>query len=237
MSPGGRGRPRCMTTFVLIPGAGSGAWIWDGVADELRRCDHDAVAVELPADADSLDDYAGAAEAAAGGHDDLVVVGQSLGAFTAAALCERVPARLLVFVAAMIPAPGESPSQWWEATGFAEATTEMRARWGPPDEWTEEALEAVFMHDVPAAVTAREGRENRPVSEGVFASSLPSAVWPSVPARVLVCRDDRFFPAAFEHRLARERLGVVADETPGGHMAMLSHPAELAGRLAGYVDG
>jgi len=36
--------------------------------------------------------------------------------------------------------------------------------------------------------------------------------------------------------LALERLGVRADEVPGGHCAMLSRPVEIAEMLAGYVD-
>jgi pimeloyl-ACP methyl ester carboxylesterase len=51
---------------------------------------------------------------------------------------------------------------------------------------------------------------------------------------VIAGRDDRFFPAEFQHRLARERLGVEAVEIPGGHLAALSHPAELADRLEAF---
>ena len=55
-----------------------------------------------------------------------------------------------------------------------------------------------------------------------------------MPTRVLVGRDDRFFPAAFQVRVARERLGIEADEMPGGHLAALSRPVELADRLERY---
>jgi hypothetical protein len=44
-------------------------------------------------------------------------------------------------------------------------------------------------------------------------------------------RDDRFFPEEFMRGVVADRLGIEPEITPGGHMAMLSHPAELADRL------
>ena len=63
----------------------------------------------------------------------------------------------------------------------------------------------------------------------------PLAVWPNVPTRFLLCRDDRFFPAPFMRRVVRDRLGIGPDEMPGGHMAMLGHAADLADRLVAYA--
>jgi pimeloyl-ACP methyl ester carboxylesterase len=56
-----------------------------------------------------------------------------------------------------------------------------------------------------------------------------------VPTRVLVGRDDRFFPIDFQRRVARERLGITPDEMPGGHLVALSRPTELAERLDAYA--
>jgi hypothetical protein len=44
-------------------------------------------------------------------------------------------------------------------------------------------------------------------------------------------RDDRFFPYEFQRRVARERLGLEAEQLPGGHLLALSRPAALAERL------
>ena len=46
-------------------------------------------------------------------------------------------------------------------------------------------------------------------------------------------RQDRFFPAAaaFQQRLARERLEIDADVLPGGHLIALAQPAPLTGCL------
>jgi pimeloyl-ACP methyl ester carboxylesterase len=63
----------------------------------------------------------------------------------------------------------------------------------------------------------------------------PLAAWPEVPTRVLLCRDDHMFPAAFVRRVARERLGITPDEIDGGHTPALSRPKELADRLEAYA--
>jgi hypothetical protein len=52
-----------------------------------------------------------------------------------------------------------------------------------------------------------------------------------VATRFLLCRDDRVFHAEFMRRLARNRLGITADEIDGGHTPALSRPRELAERL------
>ena len=60
---------------------------------------------------------------------------------------------------------------------------------------------------------------------------MAAVCWPDVPTRVLAGRDDRFFPAEFQRRIAADRLGLDVEEIPGGHLAALSRPAELADRL------
>ena len=61
--------------------------------------------------------------------------------------------------------------------------------------------------------------------------------WPDIPIKVIVGSDDRFFPADFQRRIARERLGVEADEIAGGHMVALSNPVGLARLLDAYAEG
>ena len=64
----------------------------------------------------------------------------------------------------------------------------------------------------------------------------PLETWPRVPTRVLIGRDDRLFPPAFQRHIAYERLGIDADEIPGGHLIALSHPQALVDRLVASVE-
>jgi len=220
-----------VSTYVLIHGASSDAWYWHRVVPELRARGHDVIAPDLPSDDDrfGFSDFADVVVDAIGdrARDDLVVVGQSLGGFTAPLVCARVPTKLLVLVAAMVPAPGESAGEWWENTGW------VAGRGGAPFDPIED-----FFHDVPADVRAEAmARGERRQSDTPFAAPWPLRAWPDVPTRFLLCRDDRFFPAEFQRRVVRERLGVTPDEMPGGHLPALAHPDELVARLEEYRAG
>ena len=89
-----------------------------------------------------------------------------------------------------------------------------------------------FFHDVPperVAESQEDGR--RPGPAGMWEDPWPLAAWPDVPTRVLLCRDDRFFPAPFVRRMAHDRLGITPDEMDGGHLPALARPEDLAARL------
>ena len=224
-----------MSTFVLLPGAGSTSWYWHLVEPELRAAGHDVVAVDLPVDDDScgLAEYRSVALAAIGDRRDLVVVGQSMGAYTAGLLADAVPVERIVLVAPMTPAPGESPGDWWDNTGQPAAMRDLAIRQGrDPD--AEFDPVAVFLHDVPDALVAESGAHVRAQSQTPFAKPWPLDAWPAVPTNFLLGRDDRFFPAEFQRRVAAERLGIEADEIDGGHLPALSRPRVLASRLLGY---
>jgi len=116
-----------MATFVLIHGAGDAGWYWHLVEAELQARGHQTSAPDLPCDNDtaSLDDYVDTVAGVVAGQPDPVLVGQSYGAFTATLAASRLPARLLVLLAGMIPAPGETPGQWWPNTGYQQAAEEQ----------------------------------------------------------------------------------------------------------------
>jgi pimeloyl-ACP methyl ester carboxylesterase len=215
-----------MSTFILIHGAGDVGWYWHLVEAELRERGHDTVAPDLPCDDDAagLPEYADAVVEAIGDRTDLVVVAQSLGGFTAPLVCDRVPVKLLVLVAPMIPAPKEAQADYLANTRYGE---EVQERY-------EDDI-ALFYQDVPPELVAEARRRSRKQSETRLAEPSPLAAWPDVPTRVLLCRDDRLFPAAFVRRVAQERLGIVPDEIDGGHTVALSHPKELAERLEAYA--
>jgi pimeloyl-ACP methyl ester carboxylesterase len=228
-----------MTTYVLIPGAGGDAWYWHLLVPELRERGHEAVAVDLPADDDSagLSEYADAVVGAIGGRTDLVVVAQSLGAFTAPLVCERASVDLLVMLNAMVPAPGESAGEWWVNTGHAKARAEQAARDGR-DLAADEDLRDAFFHDVSPEVTAEAWARGEPrQSETPFAQPWPLPKWPDIPTRFLQGRDDRFFPVEFQRRVVQERWDITPDEMAGGHLVALNRPKELAERLEAYREG
>ena len=211
-----------MATYVLLHGAGSDSWYWHLVVPKLEALGHDVVAVDLPCDDDTagFEEYTDTVVEAIGDRRDLIVVAQSLAGFTGPLVCERVPVELLVLLAAMTPTPGEPPGDWWANTGHVF-----------PDPFDPEV---VFTHDLPPALAAATLEHVREQSDAPFEKPWPLAAWPDVSTRFLLCRDDRFFPAEFQRRVVRERLGIVPDEMAGGHLPALAHPDELVERLEAY---
>ena len=228
-----------MTTYALLHGAGSDSWYWHLVAPLLRARGHDVVAPDLPCDDDDagIDDYAGVVVDAIGDRENVIIVAQSMAGFTVPLVCDAVPVELVVLVAAMTPREGESPGEWWENTGHAEAKREQAERDGRPDDFDPVAL---FLHDVPPDVAAESANHVRNQSGTPFSETRPMPPWPDVPTRFLLCRDDRFFPAEFMRGVVRDRLGITPDEIDGGHLPALSRPEELVDRLETYrreMDG
>ncbi|MDX6233173.1 MAG: hypothetical protein QOH68_2177 [Nocardioidaceae bacterium] len=225
-----------MATYVLLHGAGSDGWYWHLVAPALEARHHVVIAPDLPCDDDAagLEEYVGVVIDAIGDRSDIVIVAQSMAGFTAPLVCDRVPVELMILVAAMVPSPGEAPGDWWQNTGWEEAHRAFAVEQGRPTSGAfDEAAE--FLHDVPVATAAELlARPQKGQSGTPFEKPWPLESWPDVLTRFLLCRDDRFFPADFQRRVVRERLGFEPDEMDGGHLPALSRPLDLASRLDAY---
>lgn len=222
-------------SFLLVPGAGGAASYWHRVVAELEQRGHEAIAVDLPGDDDAVDlpDYVDLVVVAAGDRRDLVVVGQSLGGFTAVLACQKLPVSHLILVNTMIPQPGETAGDWWDATGQPAARRALDRRDGRDPDADFDPY-TYFLHDLPpeALTDAGDAREQ---SGRMFGTPAAFEQWPDVPTHVVVGRDDRFFPAEFQCQVARERLHLEPDVIPGGHLLALARPADLVERMAAYV--
>jgi pimeloyl-ACP methyl ester carboxylesterase len=219
-------------SFVLVPGAGGNAGYWQLLEPLIQDAGFRSVAVSLPNwPGATFADHGTAIVAAAGAAEEVTLVAQSMGAFSAPLTCERLPVAELVLVNAMIPAPGETAGEWWGNTGQAEAMAANDRREGrDPDAGFDAQIH--FLHDLPPdllALLMSSGDEDPAAS--LFETGFALERWPAVPTTVLSGRDDRFFPYEFQRRVARERLDVEAEQLPGGHLLALSQPAALAARL------
>jgi pimeloyl-ACP methyl ester carboxylesterase len=224
------------TTYVLIPGAGGDPNYWDWVTPHLRAAGSDVIAVGLPYE----DDSAGlttfrdlVCDAMAGVAGPVVMVAQSMGAFTAPMVADRRRTDLIVLVNPMVPAPGENAGDWWDNTGQLDARVAYFSQTGLPARDFDPIDD--FFHDVPDEVKKVVLSRPEPrQSDAPFDEPWPLAAWPPVPTRFLQGTDDRLFPLEFQRRIARERLGLQVDTMPGGHLMALSRPSELAQRLESY---
>ncbi|NKY85299.1 alpha/beta fold hydrolase [Nocardia veterana] len=221
------------TAFVFVSGAGTDAWYWHLLADDLRSRGHLVATPELPCDDDAagLSAYADVVTAVVDDPARTVVVAHSFGGFTAPLVCGRAPIRRLVLLSAMVPRPGESAAEWWAATGYDRARRRQDEADGrPPDD-----EDALFFHDVAPELAAQARAHDRRQSSTPYTEPWPLLAWPRTPTNFLLCRHDRFLPAAFMRGVVDERLGLVPDEIDGGHMVALSRPGQVADRLAAYA--
>jgi pimeloyl-ACP methyl ester carboxylesterase len=225
-----------MATFVLIPGAGGLAWEWHRLGPELEARGHAAVPIALRAgdDGSGLSEYADWTARSIGDRTDVVLVAQSYGGFTAPLVCERARVDLIVFLNAMIPKPGETFGEWWSNTGQGPAQREYAQQLGlTPAELDDDRV--VYYHDLPEALVEEALQLDADQSSTPLGQPWPLERLPDVPMRVISGRDDRMFPAAFQRRVAQERLGITPDTIPGGHMVALSNPTGLAELLDRYA--
>jgi len=220
------------SSFVLVPGAGGNAGYWQLVEPLIQQAGFGSVGVSLPNwPGATFADHADAIVAAAGTATEITLVAQSMGAFSAPLTCNRLPVAELVLLNAMIPAPGETAGEWWGNTGQAEALRANDLREGrDPDAGFD--AQTHFLHDLTPDVLAAltQSGDEEPV-ESLFETPFPLDQWPDVPTSVLAGHDDRFFPIAFQRRVAKDRLGLEVEELPGGHLLALSQPEALVARL------
>jgi pimeloyl-ACP methyl ester carboxylesterase len=219
-------------SFVLVPGAGGNAGFWQRVEPLIQQAGFSSVGVSLPNwPGATFADHAEAIVVAAQPAEQITIVAQSMGAFSAPLTCDRLPVAELVLLNAMIPAPGETAGDWWANTGQADAMRANDLQEGrDPDAGFD--AQTHFLHDLSPDVLAAltESGDEQP-ADSLFETPFPLDRWPDVPTSVLAGRDDRFFPLDFQRRLAKDRLGLEVEELPGGHLLALSQPEALVARL------
>ncbi|GIF00427.1 hypothetical protein [Paractinoplanes rishiriensis] len=95
------------------------------------------------------------------------------------------------FRATVAGAPGEKSADWWDDTGYqgAEGLSELQH----------------FYNGVPAEIVAQAAAHGREQVSAEWNEPWPPDAWPDVPTGVLVARDDQFFLADFQRRVAADR--------------------------------
>ena len=147
---------------------------------------------------------------AIGDRRDLVVVAQSLGGFTAPLVCARLPARTARARGGDGAAPGRGGRRvvgQHRCRARPAASRPQRDGRGADGVRRRRPSSSTTCR---AAIAAAAMAHVRPQSGTPFEQPWPLDAWPDVPTRFLLCRDDRFFPADFQRRVVRERLGIDA---------------------------
>ncbi|MDQ3933284.1 MAG: alpha/beta hydrolase [Actinomycetota bacterium] len=209
-----------MTTFLLVHGAGHGAWCWEYVVEELEAAGHAAIAVDLPCEDPAAGCTAYAAvclDALRGVGGDVVVVGHSLAGLTIPLVAAAPEVRRLVYLCALLPLPGVS--------GRAQLESDPAIR--PAGHARDLPFQRMY-HDCTREAARWALRRMRPQADAPYDEPCPLTGPPAVPSAYVACDEDRFVSPEWARRAAPERLGVEPLRLPGGHAPFLSRPRELA---------
>jgi pimeloyl-ACP methyl ester carboxylesterase len=224
-----------MTLFALIHGGAHGGWCWELVVPELEARGHRAVAPDLP-----LADETAGAEAwartvidaidavTAPTDDDVVLVGHSLAGMCLPVIASQRSVRRMVFLAAMVPAPGRVYADYLAENPDA-MIFDMNVEGTPgPIGMSWEAARNGFYHDCPEPLARRAFERLRPTTLTVFTERCPIDQWPDVPSTYILMKNDRAVGQDWSRRVALERLRADLIEMDGAHSPFYSQPVELA---------
>ncbi|MFI6662014.1 alpha/beta fold hydrolase [Streptomyces sp. NPDC050523] len=229
-------------TIVLEHGAFADGSSWNGVIEDLRADGYPVVAAANPLRGPASD---AAALRTVLDHvkGPKILVGHSYGgSVISQAATDDPEVKALVYVAAFLPAPGESAL---ELTGKYPGSTLPDAldpvTYQQPDGTTATDLyiqQAKFRHqfaaDVPVRQTALMAAEQRPIAQSALEEKATTAAWKTKPSWDIITTRDLNIPPAVQRFMA-ERAQAHTTEIAASHSVAVSHPhlvAEVIERAA-----
>ncbi|MFD7453579.1 alpha/beta fold hydrolase [Kitasatospora sp. NPDC059827] len=223
-------------TVVLEHGAFADGSSWDGVVARLRHDGYPVVAAANPLRGPASD---AAALRSVIDHvkGPVVLVGHSYGgSVISAAAVGRPQVKALVYVAAFLPAPGESALQLTDAfpgstlSGTLDPVpvTNADGSTGTDLYIRQDRFRAQFAADVPADRAALAAAAQRPIAQAALTEQATSAAWQTVPSWDVITTEDRNIPADAQRFMAG-RAHAHTTEVAASHSVAVSHPGVVAG--------
>ncbi|WP_030741623.1 alpha/beta fold hydrolase [Streptomyces sp. NRRL S-31] len=223
-------------TVVLEHGAFADGSSWNGVIAELRADGYPVIAAANPLRGPASD---AAALRTVLDHvkGPKILVGHSYGGSVISAAANGDPqVKALVYVAAFLPAPGESaleltgkypgstlpdvldPVTYQQADGTT--ATDLYIR--------QDKFHHQFAADVPAGQAALMAAEQRPIAQAALEEKATTAAWKTKPSWDIVTTKDLNIPVAVQRYMAK-RAHAHTTEVAASHAVAVSHPHLVAG--------
>lgn len=225
----GSGKP----TIVLVHGAFADGSAWQDVIPLLQRDGYKVIAVQNPLAmlAEDVATTKRVIDAETQKGRTVVAVGHSYGgAVISGAAAGNANVTALVFIAAFAPDAGEPigafnkkyPSDLGtalvpDAAGFVYIDVAK--------------YHDVFAADLPAQQTRAMAVAQRPIFGAIFAQSVPTAAWRTIPSWYLVAQQDRSINPDLE-RFYAKRMNATTSEVKSSHLPFISHPQTVAALIA-----
>lgn len=234
-----------MARFLLVHGAGHGAWCWRETVPVLQALGHDTAAIDLPSHGDdptpveqvTLDSYAKAI------HDALdepaIVVGHSMAGYPITLAAEQNPDRIqgLVYLCAYTPWPDATLTQMRLKAPYqpllpAIQVSQDRTFWTFD---TDQARDVLY-HDCSDAQIAFATA--RLTAQAIQPSETPVPLTRNsqgLPRAYVICEQDGAIPPEFQVTMAARFKPENTYRLPTSHSPFFSAPKDLAAILHDFA--
>jgi pimeloyl-ACP methyl ester carboxylesterase len=213
--------------IVLVHGAWADGSSWSGVIERLQADGYHVTAPQFPLTA-LADDVARLRQVLDLQDGPAIVAGHSYGGQVMTALgADAMNVAGLVYIAAFGLDQGESLggllSQGPVTPALAHMVTDQQGfTWLSEDDFV-----SYFAADVDPVQAKVLYAVQQPLAAAAFGEAMGVPAWKTRPSWYLVAADDQALPPAAERQFAA-RMGATTIEIPSSHVAMVSHPADVA---------
>jgi pimeloyl-ACP methyl ester carboxylesterase len=213
--------------IVLVHGAWADGSCWSGVIEQLQANGFQVRAPQFPLSS-LADDVARLRQVLEFQDGPTILVGHSYGGQIITALGPDAPNVVgLVYIAAFGLDEGESLgallSQGPVTPALAHLFTDSRGfGWLSEDDFVNH-----FAGDVEPTRARVLYAVQQPLASSAFTDVMGVPAWKSLPSWYLVAENDEAIPPDAERQFAA-RMGATTVEIPSSHVAMVSHPADVA---------
>ncbi len=211
---------------ILVHGAWADGSSWSRVIPLLEASGLHVVAVQNPLTS-LADDVAATKRAIALQDGPVLLVGHSYGGAVITEAGNDPKVAGLVYVAAFAPGEGESVGSISKPYPAAPLGSELR-----PDSQgflsvTPKGIAEDFAQDLSKAEKQLLAATQGPTNAAAFGANITSAAWKTKPSWFVIASHDRAIPPELEKAEAA-RMKATSITIPSSHVAMLSHPKEVA---------
>jgi len=217
------GRPN----IVFVHGAWADGSCWAGVIERLQEAGFSVRAPQFPLTS-LADDVARLRQVLAFQDGPTIVVGHSYGGQIMTALGTDAPnVAGLVYIAAFGLDEGESLGGLLSQGPVTPALVHMFTDPSGYVWLSEEDFVGHFAGDVDRRQARVMWAVQQPLAGPAFGQAMGIPAWKSLPSWYLVATNDEAIPPDVERHFAA-RMGATTVEVAASHVAMVSHPAEVA---------
>jgi pimeloyl-ACP methyl ester carboxylesterase len=216
-----------LPNIVLVHGAWADGSCWSRVIGRLQGDGYDVVAPQFP-HTSLADNVARLRQVLARQDGPTVIAGHSYGGQIITALGADLPnVKALVYVAAFGLDEGESIgallAQGEPTAALAHLDIdELGFAWLPRADFVEH-----FASDLPSEEASVMYATQQPLAASTLGDVMGVPAWKHAPTWYVVAQNDEAIPPDAE-RLFAGRMGATTIELPSSHVAMTSHPDEVA---------